>query len=143
MKTQQVPDSTVATNHTRPPVPSKRRLSRNGASSPQINVSLLLRAMLAARSGDFSVRLPTNWTGVEGKLADTFNEMMVTNGTMEKELRRVSRTVGKEGKIRQRAAFSLGNGGAWRGMEDSVNNLIGDLVWPISEVTRSISAVAK
>src|SRR5690242_21353705 len=125
MKTQHVP-GTLDKNRNAPPLPSKRRVSRNGAGSPQVNVSLLLRAVLAARAGDFSVRLPSNWTGVEGKLADTFNEMMVTNATMEKELRRVSRTVGKEGKIRQRAAFSLGNGGAWRGMEESVNNLIGD-----------------
>ena len=119
----------------------RRRTERNGV--PQCDVSLLLKAMLSARAGDFSVRLPSNWTGVEGKLADTFNEMMDTNATMAKELSRVSRTVGKEGKIGQRAAFRSGHGGAWRGMEESVNNLIGDLVWPISEVTRSISAVAK
>src|SRR6185295_4867664 len=95
----------------RPAATSKRRLEHNG--SHQCDVSLLLKAMLAARAGDFSVRLPTNWTGVEGKLADTFNEMMATNSAMEKELRRVSRTVGKEGKIRQRASFSMGNSGAW------------------------------
>ena len=145
MKTHEAPPSAgqetgVTPPRSRPAAASKRRLERNGLLC---DASLLLKAMLAARAGDFSARLPSNWTGVEGKLADTFNEMMVTNATMEKELRRVSRTVGKEGKIRQRASFSMGNGGAWRGMEDSVNNLIGDLVWPISEVTRSISAVAK
>jgi HAMP domain-containing protein/CheY-like chemotaxis protein/signal transduction histidine kinase len=146
MKTRKTPFEPQETDT---PSPARRRSREHSTSdkarngTPQCDVSLLLKAMLAARAGDFSARLPSNWTGVEGKLADVFNEMMATNATMEKELRRVSRTVGKEGKIRQRAAFSMGNGGAWRGMEESVNNLIGDLVWPISEVTRSISAVAK
>src|SRR5688572_6032954 len=137
MKAQNMPlEAQQAETKTSP----QRRRNESANGAPQCDVSRLLKAMLSARAGDFSVRLPSNWTGLEGKLADAFNEMMVTNATMEKELSRVSHTVGKEGKIRQRAAFSSGHGGAWRGMEDSVNNLISDLVWPISEVTRSISA---
>src|ERR1700747_110153 len=97
----------------------------------------LLNALAAARNGDFSVRLPPDWTGLEGKIADAFNDIMMANQTMAQELKRVSHAVGKEGKIRQRADFSSG-GGAWRGMEDSVNTLIADLAWPITEVTRSI-----
>src|SRR5688572_12845102 len=148
MKAQNMPleaqqAETKTSPQRRAPAKTQRRRNESANGAPQCDVSRLLKAMLSARAGDFSVRLPSSWTGLEGKLADAFNEMMSTNATMEKELRRVSRTVGKEGKIRQRAAFSLGNGGAWRGMEDSLNNLIGDLVWPISEVTRSISAVAK
>src|SRR5690349_7391791 len=89
----------------REPAPSgKRRRDSERNGTPQCEISLLLKAMLAARAGDFSARLPSNWTGVEGKFADAFNEMMETNGTMAKELNRVSRVVGKEGKIRQRAA---------------------------------------
>jgi HAMP domain-containing protein/signal transduction histidine kinase/DNA-binding response OmpR family regulator len=61
---------------------------------------------------------------------------------MASELDRVSRAVGKEGKIRQRASFRAG-AGAWRDMEESINNMIADLAWPITEVTRSIGAVAK
>src|SRR5262245_33219591 len=104
---------------------SPRPAKKSGDNGhPHLDARLILKALLAARAGDFSARLPSEWTGVEGKLADVFNDMMTTNAVMEKELRRVSRTVGKEGKIRQRVAFSLGNGGAWRGMEESVNNLI-------------------
>src|SRR5256885_7123363 len=96
----------------------------------------LLQALLAARNGDFSARLPSHLTGVEGKIADAFNDIMVTNETMTRELDRVSRVVGKEGRIGQRASFSS-CGGAWRRMEDSLNALVSDLVWPISEITRT------
>src|SRR5713226_4818610 len=102
----------------------------------------LLNALVAARNGDFSVRLPPDWTGLEGKIADAFNDIMMSNEMMARELERVSHAVGKEGKIRQRASFSS-RGGAWRGMQESLNTLIADLAWPITEVTRSIGAVAK
>src|SRR5207247_73425 len=97
---------------------------------------------LATRNGDFSVRLPSDWAGIDGKIADAFNDIMLANQTMAGELERVSRAVGREGKIRQRAAFSPA-GGAWRRIEESVNSLISDLVWPISEITRTIGGVAK
>jgi HAMP domain-containing protein len=108
----------------------------------QFDLPQLLQVLQAVREGDFSARLPSSWTGLEGKIADTLNEIIASNEAMSLELERVSRVVGKEGKIRQRASFSA-RGGAWRGMEDSVNNMISDLAWPITEVTRSIGAVAK
>jgi hypothetical protein len=41
----------------------------------------LLSVLLAYKSGDFSVRLPSDWTGVPGKIADAFNETLIsTNG---------------------------------------------------------------
>ncbi|MCI0540592.1 MAG: hypothetical protein L0Z50_35780, partial [Verrucomicrobiales bacterium] len=112
------------------------------AAGPALDVQRLLLALVAARNGDFSVRLPAEWTGIYGRIADAFNEILASNETMAKELDRVSRVVGKEGKIQQRANFK-GTGGAWRGMEDSINTLIGDLVWPTTEVTRTIGAIAK
>ena len=39
----------------------------------------LLRALQAVRDGDFTVRLPGDWTGLEGKIADTFNEIVGAN----------------------------------------------------------------
>src|SRR5437016_6109987 len=102
----------------------------------------LLRVLLATRNGDFSVRLPSDWAGIDGKIADAFNDIMLANQTMAGELERVSRAVGREGKIRRRAACSPA-GGAWRRIEESVNSLISDLVWPISEITRTIGGVAK
>jgi HAMP domain-containing protein len=102
----------------------------------------LLHAMQAVRDGDFSAALPGDWTGLRGKLADTFNDIVATNRRMASELQRVGTAVGKEGKTRQRVSFS-GPGGAWREMESSVNTLIDDLLWPTTEVTRAIAAVAQ
>src|SRR2546425_943161 len=106
-----------------------------------LDIGHLLSALVALKKGDFSVRLPVEWTGVVGKVADTFNDVIELNEKLAQELGCVSRAVGKEGKISQRA--SLGNvGGSWATLVDSVNILIDDLVRPTSEMSRVIGAVA-
>src|SRR5262245_61629414 len=35
----------------------------------------ILRALMALKKGDFTVRLPIDWSGTAGKIADTFNEV--------------------------------------------------------------------
>ena len=94
------------------------------------------------RVGDFSVRLPGDQVGIEGKIADTFNEIVAANQRMAQQLERVGQVVGKEGKTQQRVRFGLSSG-AWGEMENSVNTLIDDLLWPTTEVTRAIAAVAQ
>ena len=96
----------------------------------------------AMRDGNFSVRLPGHWTGLEGKIADTFNEIVAANQQMAQELQRVGQVVGKEGKTRERTRFDQSKG-AWGEMEVSVNTLIDDLLRPTTEVTRAIAAVAQ
>ena len=59
---------------------------------------------MAFKRGDFSARLPEDWTGVPGKIADTFNAVIETNQRMARELERIGRVVGKEGRITQRAS---------------------------------------
>ena len=80
--------------------------------------------------------------GIEGKIADTFNEIVAANQRMAQQLERVGQRVGKEGKTKQRVRFGLSSG-AWGEMESSVNTLIDDLLWPTTEVTRAIAAVAQ
>src|SRR5438309_3486785 len=107
-----------------------------------VDTAALLSALNALKKGDFSARLPVDWTGVAGKVADTFNEVVELNERMAKELERLSRVVGKEGKLSQRA--SLGDvSGAWADSVESVNTLISDLVHPTSETARVIGAVAQ
>ena len=89
-----------------------------------------------------SVRLPGDWTGIEGKIADTFNGIVVSNARIAHELERVGTVVGRQGKTRQRVKFGRSSG-AWGEMETSVNTLIDDLLWPTTEVTRALAAVAK
>src|SRR5262249_9797674 len=92
--------------------------------------------------GDFSVRLPSDRIGIAGKIADTFNEIVAANQRMAQQLDRVGAAVGREGKTRNRVKFGLTRG-AWAEMETSVNTLIDDLLWPTTEVTRALAAVAQ
>ncbi len=103
---------------------------------------LILERMQAMRDGDFSVRLPGSWTGVTGKIADSFNQIVMANQRIAKELERVGQVVGKQGKTRERAKFDESRG-AWGEMEVSVNTLVEDLLRPTTEVTRAIAAVAE
>src|SRR5258708_9217601 len=103
---------------------------------------LLLAALSALRQGDSSVRLPLEWTGVQGKLAETFNEVVSLNERMAEELARLREKVGKEGKLKQRG--ELGDvRGFWRQSISSANALIGDLAHTTRHTARVIRAVAQ
>jgi HAMP domain-containing protein/CheY-like chemotaxis protein/signal transduction histidine kinase len=106
------------------------------------DLTVVLAALQTMRDGDFSVRLPGFWTGLGGKIADTFNNIVAANQEMAEELKRVGQVVGKEGRIRERTTFHESRG-AWGQMEISVNTLIEDLLRPTKEVTRAIAAVAQ
>src|SRR5207302_1973897 len=122
----------------------RRRKSngRLGTETKSLDQRKLLRVLQAVRDGDFSVRLASDQTGLAGKVADTFNEIVASNERLARELERAGQIVGKDGKPRHRMA-SERRSGAWGAMEASVNTLIDDLLWPTAEVTRTISAVAK
>jgi HAMP domain-containing protein/CheY-like chemotaxis protein/signal transduction histidine kinase len=127
-----------------PASPSARRRSKvkpytNGKPDPSQE---LLHALQAMRSGDFSVRMTGDHLGIDGKIADTFNEIVAANQRMAQQLERVGQVVGREGKTRQRVKFGLASG-SWADMEGSVNTLIDDLLWPTREVTRAVAAVAQ
>ena len=109
---------------------------------PQAGMAVILAGLQTMRDGDFSVRLPGYWTGLAGKVADTFNEIVFANQQIAQELKRVGQAVGKEGKTREHARFSESRG-AWGEMETSVNTLVEDLLRPTTEVTRAIAAVAQ
>ena len=111
----------------------------NGKPDPSQD---LLHALQAMRAGDFSVRMTGDHLGIEGKIADTFNEIVAANQRMAQQLERVGQVVGREGKTRQRVKFGLASG-SWADMEGSVNTLIDDLLWPTREVTRAVAAVAQ
>ncbi len=106
------------------------------------DLSIILASLQTMRDGDFSVRLPGTWTGLAGKIADTFNDIVSANEQIARELKRVGQVVGKEGRTRERMRFHLPKA-AWGEMEVSVNTLVDDLLRPTTEVTRAIAAVAK
>jgi HAMP domain-containing protein/CheY-like chemotaxis protein/signal transduction histidine kinase len=110
-------------------------------TTDSLNTKLLLKALVAFKKGDFSVRLPGEWTGEAGKIADTLNEIIDLSDKTAKEVERVSRVVGKEGKITHRAAVPAASG-SWLRLVDSTNMLIDNLAQPTSEMARVIGAVA-
>jgi HAMP domain-containing protein/CheY-like chemotaxis protein/signal transduction histidine kinase len=112
------------------------------AQPASADLGVILAALQTMRDGGFSVRLPGSWTGMAGKIADTFNSIVAANQQMAEELKRVGQVVGKEGRTRERTRFHESRG-AWGEMEVSINTLVEDLLRPTAGVTRAIAAVAQ
>src|SRR5258708_36918508 len=115
------------TKTTRRAAPATRNGSsvRDGSSTRENNV--LLKTLVAFKRGNFATRMPVDEVGVPGKIADTLNEILELNQKMVSEFARISKAVGKDGKITQRA--SIGSvSGDWAACVESVNRLMGDLV---------------
>ncbi|PYJ13093.1 MAG: hybrid sensor histidine kinase/response regulator [Verrucomicrobia bacterium] len=119
-----------------------RPRNRSTTNGSELDTRQLLSALMAFKRGDFSARLPEDWTGVAGKIADTFNDVIRTNQRMTQELERIVRVVGKEGRITQRAALSNVSE-SWSDAIGCINVLVEDLLRPTSEMARVIGAVAK
>ena len=117
-------------------------LTAQESTTSSTEMSALLNALVALKRGNTGVRLPFDWTGIAGKVADAFNDVVALNERMSSDLAHMSQVVGKEGKLSQR--FALGDvSGFWRASVQSVNDLIDDLVHPTSETARVIGAVAQ
>ena len=71
-------------------------------SAETVDAAALLDVLARIREGDFTARMPRDWTGVAGKVADGLNDVIVANQTLEAELVRVSDVVGKQGRLSQR-----------------------------------------
>ena len=102
----------------------------------------LVSALRRLRRGDFSVRLPEEGDEDDSEIAALFNEVVSLNQEITDEFERLSRVVGKEGKIGHRAKVRGATGG-WDTKLRAVNELIDDMVQPITEVARVIGGVAK
>src|ERR1051325_4618138 len=98
---------------------------------------LLLRTLASVKKGDFSVRMPVEFVGVQGKIADTLNDIVDLNERLSTEVERIATVVGKEGKLTQRAQL-VNAGGSWSTVAESVNSLIADLVQTTNEISRGI-----
>ena len=113
----------------------------NGSGVEPAVLEEILDALVAARDGDFSKRLSRRRRGLLGEIGAAYNELVTMNGRMEKEMSRMRRVIGREGRMDQRA--SLGSaGGGWESSVESLNALIDDLVRPTTEVASVLDAVA-
>src|SRR5690606_8677741 len=86
--------------------------SSSGATADEAELVELLRALKAARDGDFSVRLPARRTTLIGQIGAASNELVEMNGRQTKELARVARRVGREGRMSERFEVP-GARGSW------------------------------
>src|SRR2546427_190689 len=102
---------------------------------------LLLRTLTAVKKGDFRVRMPVEFTGTSGKIADTLNEIIELNDRLSGGIERIATEVGTEGKLGGQAEVR-GVAGTWKDLTDSVNSMASNLtnqVRNIAEVTTSVA----
>src|SRR5712672_3400566 len=102
----------------------------------------MLASMLAFRDGNFSARLPSDWDGIDGQIATAFNQAISYEDRLSREVERLSLTVGREGRLKQRMSVPGAIAG-WAAKVDSFNTLLDDLVRPTTEISRTIGAVAR
>ena len=87
-------------------------VERPQTSSNEITV--ILNALTALKRGDASIRLPVEWHGALGRVADVFNDVVERNARMANELERLSKVVGKEGKLAMKPLLHAGNKEIWQ-----------------------------
>ncbi|GAA5177363.1 HAMP domain-containing protein [Rugosimonospora acidiphila] len=104
-------------------------------------LTALADALQRVRDGDFKVRMPRR-TGAAGEVADRFNEVMALLERRNRELLRIGRVVGRDGRMTERVDEEHFDG-AWADGVRAVNSLIDDLGRPTTEIARVIVAVAE
>ncbi|MBI3359409.1 MAG: HAMP domain-containing protein, partial [Nitrospirae bacterium] len=114
----------------------------NISTNGQFNAELL-KTLKAVKQGDFSARLTVPSRGINGEIAATLNDTLNLNDNITQEFERLSRVVGREGKLSERAKQLGVLKGSWASKVGAINALIGDLVQPISAVEQVIGAVAR
>lgn len=98
-------------------MPTKNAFAVDG---DKLNSKQLLTVLTSIKKGDFSTRLPFGWTGIDGKVADTLNDIIEMMAESTKQFERVNRVVGKEGRISRRAALPAAGGrGRFRSMRST------------------------
>ncbi|MCX3059728.1 HAMP domain-containing protein [Streptomyces beihaiensis] len=124
---------------------TKRRTSRNGSGTTTVDTAALnrlLAGLVAMRDGNFRKRLTVSGDDVMAEIAAVFNEVGDRNLHLTGEISRVRRMVGREGKLTERLETGVCEG-SWGAAIDASNALVDDLVRPVSEVGRVLTAVAE
>jgi len=109
----------------------------------ELDGKALLRVLSEVRNGNFSVRMPNDRLGVNGKICDTLNDIISLNEILVQELAEARNIIGKQGKLNHRVEMPRMARGSWSNAAESINSLISDLVHPTIEIAHVISSVAK
>lgn len=107
-----------------------------------IDAAELLKILIEIKNGNFDVRMLSYNGGLSGEIAATINEIITNNKKLIEQFAKAQNTIGKEGCFHHRIVFPEAQG-EWKSGVDSLNLLISELVYPIEEMDRVISAVAK
>ena len=102
----------------------------------------LLSVLTLMKEGDFSARLPSDLTGLDGKVADALNSVITNTERFGAGLTRLCNEVGRKGKVGERLPLGDAVGG-WAERIEVINSLMEDLSQPTVEMGRVIGAVAK
>ncbi|MBO0702747.1 MAG: hybrid sensor histidine kinase/response regulator, partial [Candidatus Dormibacteraeota bacterium] len=105
-----------------------------------LDVEALLRVLRAFQAGDFDARLPDDWEGAAGQVAETVNDLIAITRHNTEELERVAQLVGEEGRIEER--LTAAGSGDWARSVGMVNQLIENLVRADDQIAQVIGAVA-
>jgi HAMP domain-containing protein len=103
---------------------------------------ILLHVLIAIKNGDLSIRLPSEWVGLNGEIAGTVNQTIDQLGAFSAEVTRVAREVGTEGKLGGQAKVE-GVSGTWKDLTDNVNSMADNLTTQVRNIADVTTAVAK
>jgi signal transduction histidine kinase/CheY-like chemotaxis protein/HAMP domain-containing protein len=117
------------------------RIAAASRAADEHTLGEVVTALQALAAGDFSIRLPARRTGAAGEVARAYNHLASQNEKLNRELSRVGRRIGRDGRLGERVDIGPVTG-AWRERVETINGLIDDLARPTAEVARVISAVA-
>jgi HAMP domain-containing protein/CheY-like chemotaxis protein len=114
----------------------------NGAPRDALDRRQLLSALRAFKRGEFDARLPDALTGVDGQIAEAFNDLAQFVGALSVEVTELRQTVGVDGRTHRRLSKSNARGG-WAAYVVGVNGLLDDVTAHTSDVARVLTAVAR
>ena len=123
----------------------KRDISQTDAYTQNLEnqIVLLLEGLKAASQGDFSTRLATDGSpGVVRQVSVAYNDLMRRNSQMLREIQRVSRDLGREGRAADRADPEH-NFGAWADAAQALNSMTDEVAWRTQQVAQVIKDVSE
>ncbi|MCE0765402.1 HAMP domain-containing protein [Pseudonocardia kujensis] len=140
----------TATRHTHPVIPAEPETTvvgpgaTSGEASPGQDGAFLVElaeGLAELRRGRFDVRLARR-EGPASEVVEQFNELVALQERHSRDLLRISRVVGREGRMSERLDEESYDG-AWAAGVQAVNALIDDLAAPTAEIARVLDAVAE
>jgi HAMP domain-containing protein/CheY-like chemotaxis protein/GAF domain-containing protein len=102
----------------------------------------LLSALRSFRRGEFDVRLPDEFAGIDGQVCEAFNDLAQFAQGLRSEVVELRQTVGAEGRTHRRLSRVAARGG-WSDYVSGVNELLDDVTAHTADVARVLTAVGK